>query len=395
MKMTSEISPRRILRKAFPGIREDEAFEMVAVGRVHDYPSGTILCREGASENIFYILLDGNVEVTKAMQDMQSRVMKMLGPGDFFGEMALIHNMPRSATVTTLTPVTVLGIHKEDFTRLLEHCTPVSLAMVREVSRRLRQNDEMAIEDLRVKAGELAEAYQTLAEMEFARSEFLITIAHELRTPLTSAGGFLQLIQKGMLHGQVLTSALDQVTKNIQEIIALVNDILFIQEMDLILPEFSPVNLNDLIVKLVNEMRIIGENNRVEFELKLADDMPMIAGEPKSLFRAFKAMFDNAIKFSPGGGVVGIVVGNSETNAWVKIQDHGVGIPPEAQARIFNRFFHLDEVNGHLFRGAGLGLSIARQVIEQHQGWIEVESALSKGSKFTVYLPYQQTRSQI
>jgi CRP-like cAMP-binding protein len=228
-KMNSEISPRRILRKAFPGIREDEAFEMTAVGRVHNYPSGTVLCLEGAIESIFYILLDGHVEVTKAMQDMQSRVMKKLGPGEFFGEMALIHNMPRSATVTSLTPVTVLEIHKEDFTHLLEHCTPVSLAMVREVSRRLRQNDQMAIEDLRVKAGELAYAYQTLAEMEFARSEFLTTIAHELRTPLTSAGGFLQLIQKGMLQGQVLNSALDHVTKNIQEIIALVNDILFIQ----------------------------------------------------------------------------------------------------------------------------------------------------------------------
>ncbi len=124
-KMTSDISPRRIIRKAFPGIREDEAFEMVAVGRVHDYPSDTVLCREGTNERIFYILLDGRVEVTKAMLDMKSRVMKKLGPGEFFGEMALIHNMPRAATVTSITPVTVLEIHKEDLTRLLENYTPV------------------------------------------------------------------------------------------------------------------------------------------------------------------------------------------------------------------------------------------------------------------------------
>lgn len=387
--MSIDLTPRRIIRKAFPGIREDEAFEMAAVGRVHDYPAGIVLCKEGANENIFYILLDGQVEVTKALINMQSRVMKRLGAGEFFGEMALIHNMPRAATVTTITPVTVLEIHKEDFTRLLENCTPVSLAMVREVSRRLRQNDEMAIEDLRIKAGELAEAYQTLAEMEYARSEFLTTIAHELRTPLTAAGGFLQMIQRGLLQGNVLNSAMDQVTGNIQEIISLVNDILFIQEMDLILPDFIPTDLSRIIQNLVAEKRLLAERNGVEFEVILAEDAPRIMGDEKSLLRALKAVIDNAIKFSPEGGWVRIEIGGNLRSAWIKIQDHGVGIPAEARNRIFDRFFHLDEIDGHLFRGVGLGLSIAQQVVEQHKGRIDVESEPGKGSLFTIYLPYQ------
>ena len=385
--MFSDLSPRRILRKAFPGIREDEAFEMAAVGRVHDYPAGMVLCHEGANENIFYILLDGQVEVTKAMANLQSRVMKRLVAGEFFGEMALIHNLPRAATVTTITPVSVLEIHKEDFTRLLERCVPLSLAMVREVSRRLRQNDEMAIEDLRVKAGELAEAYQTLAEMEYARSKFLTTIAHELRTPLTAAGGFLQIIQNGRLHGQMLNTAVDQVTRNIQEIISLVNDILFIQEMDLILPDFAPTSIGIMIKNLVDEMQPAAVNNVVVLETAIAADIPMIVGDQKSLQRAFRAVVDNAIKFSPDGGVVKIEVAWDQENIWVIVQDRGVGIPEDAIKRIFDRFFHLDEVNGHLFRGVGLGLSIAQQVIEQHRGRIEVESRLGEGSLFKIYLP--------
>ena len=385
--MYSDLSPRRILRKAFPGIREDEAFEMAAVGRVHDYPAGMVLCHEGANENIFYILLDGQVEVTKAMANLQSRVMKRLVAGEFFGEMALIHNLPRAATVTTITPVSVLEIHKEDFTRLLERCVPLSLAMVREVSRRLRQNDEMAIEDLRVKAGELAEAYQTLAEMEYARSKFLTTIAHELRTPLTAAGGFLQIIQNGRLHGQMLNTAVDQVTRNIQEIISLVNDILFIQEMDLILPDFAPTSIGIMIKDLVDEMQPAAVNNGVVLETAIAADIPMIVGDQKSLQRAFRAVVDNAIKFSPDGGVVKIEVAWDQENIRVIVQDRGVGIPEDAIKRIFDRFFHLDEVNGHLFRGVGLGLSIAQQVIEQHRGRIEVESRLGEGSLFKIYLP--------
>ena len=385
--MYSDLSPRRILRKAFPGIREDEAFEMAAVGRVHDYPAGMVLCHEGANENIFYILLDGQVEVTKAMANLQSRVMKRLVAGEFFGEMALIHNLPRAATVTTITSVSVLEIHKEDFTRLLERCVPLSLAMVREVSRRLRQNDEMAIEDLRVKAGELAEAYQTLAEMEYARSKFITTIAHELRTPLTAAGGFLQIIQNGRLHGQMLNTAVDQVTRNIQEIISLVNDILFIQEMDLILPDFAPTRIGIMIKDLVDEMQPAAVNNGVVLETAIAADIPMIVGDQKSLQRAFRAVVDNAIKFSPDGGVVKIEVAWDQENIWVIVQDRGVGIPEDAIKRIFDRFFHLDEVNGHLFRGVGLGLSIAQQVIEQHRGRIEVESRLGEGSLFKIYLP--------
>jgi len=237
---------------------------------------------------------------------------------------------------------------------------------------------------------ELAEAYQTLAEMEFARSEFLTTIAHELRTPLTAAGGFLQMIQKGMLRGNILNSAMDQVTCNIQDIIALVNDILFIQEMDLILPDFVGMDLNNLIQNLVKDMQILAESNGVELQLNLAEDMPKIMGDEKSLFRAFKAVIDNAVKFSPNGGLVEIMVGWNQDNTWVKIQDQGVGIPEEAIGRIFDRFFHLDEIGGHLFRGVGLGLSIAQQVVEQHKGWIEAESEPGKGSLFTIYLPYQK-----
>lgn len=385
--MSSDLSPRRIIRKAFPGIREDEAFEMVAVGRVCDYPSGVILCREGANESIFYLLLDGRVEVTKAMINMQSRVMKQLQAGDFFGEMALIHNLPRAATVTTITPVTVLEIHKDDFTRLMERCTPVSLAMVREVSRRLRQNDEMAIEDLRIKAKELAEAYQSLAEMEYARSEFLTTIAHELRTPLTAAGGFLQMIQQGVLPANLLSTALTTVTNNIQDIITLVNDILFMQEMDLILPGFKPTDLGGLITQIASEHKAMAERVGVELSLDVETNLPMISGDQKSLGRALRAVLENAIKFSPGGGKVEVRTGQNQIDAWVKIIDHGVGIPPEVISRVFDRFFHLDEVNGHLFRGVGLGLSIAKQVIEQHQGRIEVESELGKGSMFSIYLP--------
>ncbi len=385
--MPDDMSPRKILRRAFPGIREDEAEEMVAVGKVREYPAETMLCREGARESTFYILIDGKVVVTKEMTNLEKKHMKDLGAGDFFGEMALIHNAPRAATVTTVTPVTVLEIRKEDFTKLLERSTTMSLAMVREISRRMRQNDDLAIEELRLKARELAEAYQQLAEMDYARQEFLTTIAHELRTPLTAAGGFMQFIRKGMLQGEALNSALDTVANNIQDIISLTNDILFLQEMDLILTDVQPVDMGALVTMAVEQQRGRAEHHQVHLQLKVAADLPKAAGDRGSLERALTAILDNAIKFSPGGGEVRVEVDHHDPLIWVEVKDQGVGIPEEALGRIFERFFRLDEVGGHLFRGVGLGLSICRQVIEQHGGRIEVASKLGEGSTFTIYLP--------
>jgi signal transduction histidine kinase len=384
--MTHNISPRQVLQRAFPGIPADEAEAMIFSGKVHSYPPNTVLCREGAVENTFYIILEGEVQVTKLLNELETRFLKHLKEGDFFGEMALIHNAPRAATVVTTAPSTILEIKKDAFSKLLEQSSSMSMAMVREVSRRLRENDEMAIGDLRLKARELAGAYQQLAEQEFARREFLTTIAHELRTPLTAASGFLQLVRMGMLEGQTLTNAMDAIARNVQDIISLTNDILFLQEMDLILPEFQSTDVGAIVVKLVEQMRPRAVHNAVSLKYYIALDLPQVNGDAKSLERAIAAILDNAVKFSPDGGDVMVNVGFDEEQLWVRVEDHGVGIAADVMPCIFDRFYHVDHVGDFLFRGLGLGLSVARQVIEQHGGKILVESELGRGSTFTILL---------
>ena len=249
----------------------------------------------------------------------------------------------------------------------------------------------MAIEDLRMKAGELAVAYQQLAEQEYARREFLTTIAHELRTPLTAANGFIQMIQLGLLQGEGLNkddqqTALNNVSRNIQQIVLLVNDLLFLQEMDLILPTFKPTNVEDVLIHLVKQYHGKANENQATIHLEIERGLPLIQGDAKSLERVFAAILDNAIKFSPDGGSVQISAWSESEWVIVETLDHGVGMPPEIIPRIFDRFFHIDQMEGHLFRGVGLGLSIARHVIQQHGGRIEVESKIGMGSRLTVFL---------
>ena len=379
-------SPKEIIPNAFPGISQLEIDELINRAKVQNYAKGTTLCHEGADETKFYILLDGTVDVTKMINNSEHRYLKSLAAGDFFGEMALIHNAPRAANVLAASPVTVLEIDKENFDRVLQRSSSISMAMVREISNRLRENDDLAIEDLRIRASELAQAYQKLAEQELARREFLTNIAHELRTPLMAAGGFLQLMQKGVITPEKMGSAVETVARNIQQITTLVNDIMFLQEMDLILPRFQAVELVPIAQEITEKYQDKAAANLLTLHVDAPPNLPKVSGDPKSLERALTALVDNAIKFSPDGGQVQIRMHEEGFDVVVDVVDQGIGIPPERISRIFDRFYHLEKSGDNLFSGIGLGLAITNQVIKQHNGTLTVQSEPGKGSTFSVRL---------
>jgi signal transduction histidine kinase len=384
--MTTSRAPSKIIPHAFPGISPGEVAELINNSKLVNYPAGTILCHENAIEDTFYLILEGEVEVTKVINNSETRLLKKLAAGDFFGEMALIHNAPRAATVKALTELIALEINKKAFDQVLKNSSSVSLAMVREISRRLRENDELAIDDLRMRASELAEAYQKLAEQEVARRDFLTNVSHQLRTPLTAAGGYLQMLQKGAFPPDKTAQAMESITRNVQQIAGLVNDILFVQEMDLILEQFEPVNLVELARQVASQLSAKMEARKIALRVKPDLFIPTVMGDRQNLERAFTALLDNAIKFSPEGGRVEIRLRRKGDQVGVEICDQGIGIQPEILPHIFERFYHLDKSAGQLFEGLGLGLAITKQVIEQHKGHLDVISTPGKGSTFIMWL---------
>ncbi len=384
--MTTRRAPSRIIPRAFPGIRPDEIEELISNSKVLSYEPGAVLCRENAVEDCFYMILEGEVEVSKSINNTEARLLKTLGPGDFFGEMALIHNTPRAATVTARTPLITLVLDKAAFNRVLHNSSSIAMAMVREISNRLRDNDQMAVEDLRMRAGELAEAYQKLAEQELARREFLSNVAHDLRTPLMIAGGYLQMLQKGIISGDQLSAGIDTVARNVQQIITLVNNILFLQEMELVLPEFQAVDMNEVARAVLEKYASKAQERGVMLRVLPSSGLPPVSGNSKSLERALMALVDNAIKFSPQGGDVQISLKAGDETVLAAVADHGIGIPAENMVHIFDRYYHLEKSGDDLFGGIGLGLSITRQVIAQHDGRLEVVSTPGKGSTFTMTL---------
>jgi signal transduction histidine kinase len=384
--MTTARTPAKIIPRAFPGIKPDEVQEIIMNSRIQSYPPETIVCKEDVVEYTFYMILEGDFEVTKVINNRETRLLKTLTAGDFFGEMALIHNAPRSATVVSKSNVVVLELDKDGFNRVLKHSPSVAMAMVSEISNRLRQNDQLAIEDLRVRASELADAYQKLAELEMARREFLTSVAHELRTPLMVAGGYLHALQKGMVSGEQLESTIGTIVRNVDQITSLTNDILFLQEIELVLPDFQPVDLVEIAENVIKKYEGKAQARTVKVTFKSDKNLPTVEGDPKSLERATTALLDNAIKFSAPGGAVEVRLQKKGEMVLLAVQDHGIGIDPEIRPRIFDRFFHLEKHGDELYGGLGIGLSITRQVIQQHKGSLDLTTEPGVGSTFTISL---------
>ena len=381
------IEPIRLLKEVFPGIDDDVLAQAIHDARQVSYPSGTVLCREGAEESIFYLLADGQAEVTKRFGGDQEYVLRTYSPGDFFGEMALITNSTRNVTVRAIEPVSVVEIDKSLFAELMRHSPAAVLIMFRESVELMRANDQTLISELDVQKQAVERAYDTLKVEERRRTDFLTSLSHELRTPLTSASGFMQLIKSGNVSGPILAMALDKISGGLEQIVSLVNDLLFVQEMDLIAPAIKPVNLSATIQHVVEECADNADDNDVHILSEIPADLPVLQADPDGLVRALRALLDNAIKFSPEGGDVRIDVSLEADRINIAISDPGIGIEADYLPRIFQRFEHRDSYGDHLFGGIGLGLPIAKHLIESFGGSISVQSEPGQGSVFTVHLP--------
>jgi two-component system sensor histidine kinase VicK len=378
--------PEALLRKVFPDLDDASIEETIFLARVRTYESGATIVKEGEEGDVFFIIGEGSVNVFQ-MSNEGERLLRQVATGGYFGEMALIANTPRNATVRAAERTTVIEIDKPAFMEMLRQNPPIALSMFNQVVDWMRNNDRSMIDMLNHKQRELETAYAALKRAEQQRSEFLTLLAHEMRTPLTSASGFMQLIRGGSMSGPVLQMSLEKVGVGLDRMVSLVNDLFFVQEMDLITPVLRATNVNAIVKAVVEDLEDKADDNDLKIALQIADGLPEIQADPDGLTRAFNALLDNAIKFSPEGGTVGITVEVQGSHMRIAIADPGIGIAPDMMPRIFERFSHQDKFGDYVFGGVGLGLPIAKHLIESMGGHIEVESEVGQGSRFTVSLP--------
>ncbi|MFQ3534373.1 MAG: ATP-binding protein [Aggregatilineales bacterium] len=403
------IQPLEVLRQTFPGIQSaQELAQLAQLARQVTYPPDTILCREGAYEKVLYLICEGEVIITKRF-DMLSEerlVLRRATAGDYFGEMAIISDAPRSATVTTTTETTVLEIDQDVFRTILERNADLAMQMVRQTFERLRQNDRMTLEELR-------KAFETLEKLDRAKLDFIEVTAHELRTPLTIMRGYasMMLADPAVRENPLLREMIEGIANGSQRLHEIVNNMLDVQRIDLEQVTVAAVPVSLPLVLRGAEMQFKEALQQRRLTL-LADfgqsdgESVYIEADPGLLSKTFYHILMNAIKYTPDGGTIRITLRYEdhpilERVAHVQIADTGIGIDPQYHTLIFEKFYRLGDVQLHssgktAFKagGPGLGLAIARGAVLAHGGeiWVESEGhdeVNFKGSIFHVVLPVQ------
>ncbi len=225
-------------------------------------------------------------------------------------------------------------------------------------------------------------------EIERLKQDFVAMVSHELRTPLTSVQGFLDLLSVDG-YGTITDRAkskCDVASRNVSRLIDLINDILDAEKMESGKFEFrfSEISMQRVISKSLDAVRDFADKSGVAIEINPGDGSTI--ADQERIVQVIINLLSNAIKFSPKGSTVVLTVEETPRYIEVSVTDCGVGIPPEFQHTVFERFSQITG-GSKKHKGSGLGLMISRKIIEQHNGQIGVESTEGKGSRFWFRLP--------
>lgn len=213
-------------------------------------------------------------------------------------------------------------------------------------------------------------------------TQFIEEAKHEFRTPLSIIESSLYLASR-VKEEEKRDAAFRKARRQTERILQLVDDLVTMARLDSSdLVDYDLINLNYAIRLLAEETQQRCLDKTIDLDLMLAADMPAIYGDYMELMQALKELIDNAIHFTPGGGNIEIATSFDAETVYVSIKDSGVGILPEEIERIFDRFYRAD--SAHTTAGFGLGLSIARSIVERHDGKIIVSSEPGQGASFDV-----------
>jgi heavy metal sensor kinase len=218
--------------------------------------------------------------------------------------------------------------------------------------------------------------------------QFSADASHELQTPLTVLKGEIEVGLRSPRRPEEYQAILRSALEETDRIARLVEGLLLLSRSDtgVLRMDRRSVNLKNLIEEVIQEVRSLAELHSVELRIG-PTELAQVQGDPDHLRRLLRNLVDNGIKYTPSGGSVEISLRRDEEFAILRVSDTGMGIAKEDQEKVFRRFYRTAAARAQSESGAGLGLAISRSIVEAHGGRIEVQSAVGKGSLFTVSLP--------
>ncbi len=257
-----------------------------------------------------------------------------------------------------------------------------------QITTTLASQAAIAIENARL-LDELQKAYRELSELDQIKGDFVSIAAHELRTPLAVILGYAGFLKEN-LTGQA-SEQLDIVLNSAMRLRALIDDMVNLHHIqtDNVLLDYTVFSLKEMILEVIKEFsELIKGNQQICTRKFTPDDNPLnIEADRQKIYLAFANLISNAVKFTPKGGRIHINIELKGYKYQINVIDTGIGIPKAACDHIFDQFYQVEASLTRKYQGMGLGLSIAKGMVEVHKGRIWVQSVEGKGSNFTVVLP--------
>jgi len=306
-----------------------------------------------------------------------------------------------SKQYSSMQTLEYLKVAEELFDHIVTHMANAFTKQSLELIQRLNRSLEQKVQE---RTRELQRAKEELERIDKAKSDFIRIAAHELRTPLTLVQGYVGMLLsgEGTLDRERIQPILQGLVKGVRRLETIVRDLIDASYIDaeVLTLNIQKTSLARVINLAINEFKPALASRNLKLSIQNLDELPSIEGDPQRLYQVFYNLISNAIKYTPDGGKI-TISGKVLDSEFVQItvSDTGIGIPPDKLERIFDKFYRLDEFSFHstsktAFKGAGpgLGLTIARGIVEAHGGRIWAESPgydekRLPGSSFHVLLP--------
>jgi two-component system OmpR family sensor kinase len=237
---------------------------------------------------------------------------------------------------------------------------------------------------------ELRWANESLRKIDEARRGFFADISHELRTPLTIIRGEGEIALRGSNKRVAeYKHSIERIVEQAKQLSVLINDLLFIarQGAGMARLNLQPIDLSDLLEKVCGDAQVIAHEKDVDVAFVNGKTHEIVQGDPARLRQLFLVLLDNAVRYSKSKGAVKVEIGSGDGEVRVRVSDRGIGIPPEELEGVFERFRRGGSAAAMNAEGLGLGLPVAKAIVEAHKGRIEMASRPGEGTTVTVALP--------
>jgi signal transduction histidine kinase len=348
----------------------DELRDLRAITQERRFAAGSQIVREGDSGDGVYIVKDGLVEISGLITADIQRVFRQLGPGEIFGEMAVVEARPRSATARALKDTELYFIPRDGMLALLQRSPALAFGVLQEISHRLREFDQLHLR-------EVVQAERLAVVGNFARS-----IIHDLKTPLTIIGLSAEIACMPNATPEKRAQAQERIRKQIWRINDMVGDILEYTRSQQPETTRTSVHYPDFINEILPDLRTETETKSTHIELQNPPPAGKLILDTRRLRRVFFNLVHNATDEMPDGGRIFIRFHCDENEIVTEIEDTGPGIAPEIAGKLFDPFITFGKA-----QGTGLGLSICKKIVEDHHGRIWARNKPDHGAIFCFALP--------